>query len=830
MDYDVRGLKTFMDDPDMGQWTYAYNVLGELTKQTDPKNQVVDLAYDTLGRLTQRVEPEGTTDWTYDTAAKGVGKLHSVSAPHIAYSLTQGYDSLGRPSATTTTIDGVAYTQSVTYDPSGRPETLSYPSGFAVRNTYNTRGYLASVAEDGGATVFWQADSVNAEGQVTQETFGNGVVTTNAFDPKTGLIDTISTDLAGTVIQDLAYDFDKIGNLKTRSDLRQDREEAFLYDGLNRLTTTTLVDTSAGGGTLATTTYTYDLLGNLLTKSDVGTYTYGGAGPHAVTAAGGETYAYDDNGNMTSGAGRTVAYASFNKPTLITETASGDQAGFTYGPDRTRIKQHVVENSLARDVVYVGSLYERRTQLGSPDELVHYVVAGTTVAIHTIYDDNLPATNKSRYLHRDHLGSVESITGETGAVVQRLSFDAHGKRRLADWTVGDPADPDAETPRGFTGHEHLDSVGLIHMNGRVYDPTLGRFLSADPILPDPTATQSFNRYSYVSNNPLSYTDPSGFYDRDKMGGYNDAFGRNPDNRNEPGCCGSGPGGGTTNGPERDGRPTVQEAFDRLRTIDPNLNQLAEQAEADGKPLSEREMLGAISDYTGQWASPDDYREEGTPATDPSPSTTTVQERDGADGLLVSARDPFQNSVPSTVNAGGALSSSLQDSPLILGFMAPGTLKGLAVVAGGLLLAASPPAAAVVALAVVAVLLSSDTPGGAERGDKNEDKVVLYRGVSEHHAKYREALLGIALPRDPIHGHRNPEDHNLGDTMSVFVSFTRSQSVAEAKALNYGAARGVVLRATVPRSRIVESPNKFDEDEVLVIGGVTNAETYMVFGK
>ena len=102
-------------------------------------------------------------------------------------------------------------------------------------------------------------------------------------------------------------------------------------------------------------------------------------------------------------------------------------------------------------------------------------------------------------------------------MVQRLSFDAHGKRRLADWTAGTPAAPDAETPRDFTGHEHLDSVGLIHMNGRVYDPTLGRFLSADPFVPNPTATQSFNRYSYVYNNPLSYTDPTGF--RGEMDGY-----------------------------------------------------------------------------------------------------------------------------------------------------------------------------------------------------------------------------------------------------------------------------------------------------------------------
>ncbi|MDJ0947274.1 MAG: RHS repeat-associated core domain-containing protein, partial [Kiloniellales bacterium] len=102
----------------------------------------------------------------------------------------------------------------------------------------------------------------------------------------------------------------------------------------------------------------------------------------------------------------------------------------------------------------------------------------------------------------------------------------------------------AETPRGFTGHEHLDAVGLIHMNGRVYDPVLGRFLSADPFVPSPTATQSFNRYSYVGNNPLSYTDPTGLVpdagemgphgqsDNDGRASTGSAFGQNPDNRFE----------------------------------------------------------------------------------------------------------------------------------------------------------------------------------------------------------------------------------------------------------------------------------------------------------
>jgi RHS repeat-associated protein len=66
------------------------------------------------------------------------------------------------------------------------------------------------------------------------------------------------------------------------------------------------------------------------------------------------------------------------------------------------------------------------------------------------------------------------------------------------------------TPRGFTDHEHVDNLGVIHMNGRVYDPVLGRFLSPDPVVQAPYDAQSWNRYSYVRNNPLRYTDPSGF--------------------------------------------------------------------------------------------------------------------------------------------------------------------------------------------------------------------------------------------------------------------------------------------------------------------------------
>ena len=101
-------------------------------------------------------------------------------------------------------------------------------------------------------------------------------------------------------------------------------------------------------------------------------------------------------------------------------------------------------------------------------------------------------------------------TDAVGAVSETMSYDPHGARREVSWQAAVLPVRPYDTPRGFTGHEQLDAVGIIHMNGRIYDPELGRMLSPDPNVPNPTVTQEFNRYAYVHNNPLSYTDPTGF--------------------------------------------------------------------------------------------------------------------------------------------------------------------------------------------------------------------------------------------------------------------------------------------------------------------------------
>ena len=110
---------------------------------------------------------------------------------------------------------------------------------------------------------------------------------------------------------------------------------------------------------------------------------------------------------------------------------------------------------------------------------------------------------------------MDLVTDAWGDLVVGGSFDAFGQRRATDWTDNFPTAGEYDLyyltdPLGFTGHEHLDNLNLIHMNGRVYSPWLGKFMSADPFITDPENTQNYNRYSYVYNNPLTFIDPSGF--------------------------------------------------------------------------------------------------------------------------------------------------------------------------------------------------------------------------------------------------------------------------------------------------------------------------------
>ena len=269
-------------------------------------------------------------------------------------------------------------------------------------------------------------------------------------------------------------------------------------------------------------TYSYDALGDITYKSDTGSYSYAGSGPHAVTSVTGPapgTYAYDADGNMTNRNGTNITWNSLNMPVCInagggTCTGGSNWSQFAYAPDKHRYYQTAMINGVSETTVYAGG-YEAITRGGTPQYRNHLMADGREVAEVDLSNSGSTVNETVSYVLTDHLGSVDVITSQTGAVIADMSFGAFGNRRApGTWLppVGsaETAADHAADRYGFTHQEMLDNVGLIHMNGRVYDSSLGRFLSVDPVFEFPTNTQSLNPYSYVLNNPLSMTDPTGY--------------------------------------------------------------------------------------------------------------------------------------------------------------------------------------------------------------------------------------------------------------------------------------------------------------------------------
>lgn len=246
------------------------------------------------------------------------------------------------------------------------------------------------------------------------------------------------------------------------------------------------------------------------------TYTYDPNHPYAVdtvTNVNGGTYSasYDADGNMTSRNGYPITWTVDNLPASIA-SAQGSST-FSYGPDHQRYYQSATFNGVTTDTTYIGGLFEVVTSSTGSTEYRHNISAdGQIVAVHAI-DANGSAS--TAYLHYDHLGSVNTITNDQGSVIQSMSFDAFGLRRDAsnwdyDLSQNTIATLKNYTDRGYTNEEELDNLSLVDLNGRDYDPTIGRFISADPTIPAPLFTQAFNRYSYVYNSPLENVDPTGF--------------------------------------------------------------------------------------------------------------------------------------------------------------------------------------------------------------------------------------------------------------------------------------------------------------------------------
>ena len=208
--------------------------------------------------------------------------------------------------------------------------------------------------------------------------------------------------------------------------------------------------------------------------------------PHAVAEV-------DNTDGKISSDVLTTTFNDFGKIQLIADEGKRLRMDFVYGPEQERwISELSKDGADIRTTIYAGN-YEKVTEKGITHEF--YYLDGNTILI----KEN--GAFKSYLAFTDNLGSIISVIDENGTRVFEASYDAWGKQTVTLNTIG--------LYRGYTGHEMLNEFDIINMNGRLYDPVLGRFFSPDNYVQLPDNSQSFNRYSYCLNNPLKYTDPSG---------------------------------------------------------------------------------------------------------------------------------------------------------------------------------------------------------------------------------------------------------------------------------------------------------------------------------
>ena len=501
--FDDVGHRVAMTDPDMGFWQWGYDLAGNVTVQTDAKGQVLKFYYsDPAGRLTRREgynaasQLVSTNTWLYDT---NNGDTAYTVYPGQLFMVTddQGwqkssYDVRDRTVKNVRYLskNGNIYTNQYAFDDADRQNVVIYPNGGpTVTNIFDTGENLSQVKQVGGSnTVFYAAKGFSAMRQLLGVNFGNGIQTSNTFYPVSLRLQKI-TSAKTTNVQSLTYTFDAIGNVKSVADgvysgLASATFGNISYDDLNRL----ILATNASGSFA----YSFDSIGNILTNKESGSsnYVYGTIRPHAVKNANGVWLTYDQNGNVGNRNGMRLGYDVNNHMAYAVTPTNLTQFG--YDADGARLWESNGTNSLQ---VWIDGNYEEK----NGQVLYHINAGGRQVCT---FDKT--GTNVFQYYHSDDLGSTSIQTDQNGNQIQNYGYSAFGQSRYTQSSTV------FKVSRRYTGQVLDDATGLYYYNARYYDPQLGRFTQPDSVIQDFFNPQSYNRYSYCVNNPLRFTDPTGF--------------------------------------------------------------------------------------------------------------------------------------------------------------------------------------------------------------------------------------------------------------------------------------------------------------------------------
>ena len=469
--YDEVGNKIAIQSPDAGNINYEYAADGKVMKFTDARNITTTYTYDAEGRLASTKAGNTFITNTYGTSGNSINHLvkTSVNGNSVEYT----HDELGRVITETRTVNGDGtYQFKYAYNAKNQLIQTTYPGNLVVKYKYDEYGNkIQTTAND---KIVYQVDSY--DGLETRTSFLNKYTTTFTLDSR-GFKSDIVLKNGSTVLDQFKMNYEgSTGNLLSRTH-NSLSEETFGYDNLDRLV-------SVKVGTKETMHIKYADNGNITSKTGIGQYYYNAERPHAVASV-------DNTDNLIS---TQACITQFNDLNKISSLQENDKVmTIDYGPDLERCFSILKQgNTILRKVTYMGD-YEKVVANGVTRE--YYYLDGDVIVVQQ------NGTFHAYQSFKDNLGSILSVVDENGSKVFSAEYDAWGKQTVSVNTIG--------LIRGYGGHEMLNEFNLINMNGRVYDPVLGRFLSPDKYVQEGDNSQNYNSYSYCLNNPLKYADPSG---------------------------------------------------------------------------------------------------------------------------------------------------------------------------------------------------------------------------------------------------------------------------------------------------------------------------------
>ena len=515
-DYDTANRLIKITDALANLTQFEYNARSQMTKVKDALNQEYNFTYDPLGRQLSQTRAGSTMSFEYDAVGnrtkrtdymgrqttyefdvlnrlKKINYLSGTGNPVLAISATYSYDDLSRLTSAVNEAGAVG----LTYDNRNRLKTETDVFGHLVEYGYDPNGNRILLKLDGVNHATYVYDNANRltgitnssdntttayaydiADRLTSRLLPNGVTTTYDYDGMSRL-SRLKDASTGTTIFDRQYSYNSANQISQIAE--PDRTKTFGYDNVDRLT-------SATDAIFGNESYAFDAVGNRTSSHRSATYTYQPF--NRTTGTANSTMMYDLNGNMIQKSeGKDFLRYTWDYENRLTEASTRKQ--------RVRYKYDALGRRVERNL---GFGKERTKFTHDGQDVLLDDNSGTL----TKYQNGPGIDNKLRaqngtsisYFLADHLGSTDGLADSTGNVASQTAYDSFGNQTSS-----------LATRYGFTGRERDDFTGLMYYRARFYDPSLGRFISEDPI----GLQGGINLFAYVNNDPKNLNDPLGLF-------------------------------------------------------------------------------------------------------------------------------------------------------------------------------------------------------------------------------------------------------------------------------------------------------------------------------